>query len=98
MKQNLIRTTISCLFILFSAAVNAAGETAGPGPAPVQLYCTNIEKACTAAGFKKFGHRADNGLWKMCMEPLLNGKTVDKVTVAPEDIKGCQQLRAKKSH
>ena len=82
--------------IQLESVMSAAASAANTNPTPAPTYCSNIEQACTTAGFRKFGHKADNGLWKMCMEPILNGKTVDKVTVDPVDVKGCQQLRASK--
>lgn len=94
MKLFMIRAAFSSFLLSTTGSAIAANETPAVKP---PLYCANIEKACTAAGFRKFGHRIDNGLWKACMEPILNGKTVENVTIDPADVKGCQQIRAKKT-
>jgi hypothetical protein len=41
--------------------------------------CAKIRKACTDAGFAKGEAKEGKGLYKNCMKPLLEGKTVEGV-------------------
>ena len=38
--------------------------------------CKEIAKACEAAGFKKGDHKDKKGLWKDCVDPILEGTAV----------------------
>lgn len=92
--------TLLKLFLLASSstAVLAQGEPSPePSPVPIatRLFCTNVEKACQTAGFRKFGHNGTDGLWQNCMQPLLNGQEVAKVKVDQVDVKGCIELGKK---
>lgn len=52
--------------------------------------CKQIVSACEAAGFTKGGHKNKKGLWKDCVGPIKNGKTVEGVTVDSKIIDGCK--------
>ncbi len=56
--------------------------------------CMPIVKACLDAGF---GSRANDAklFWQDCMEPLLLGKTVEKVSVSATDVKTCRTAKIK---
>ena len=63
---------------------------------PENHPCKAIKAACEAAGFKKGGHKEGNkGLWKDCVGPLKDGKTVAGVNVTPEQVAACKAKREK---
>lgn len=59
--------------------------------------CAQVWKACESAGFVK-GKSAPSGknLYKDCMKPVMDGKTVEGVTVDASTVQACQ--KAKGSH
>ena len=86
--------TFSTLFVFVGlSSLSFAGETT---PAAAKHPCRKIETACSAAGFIKRHHKEGKGLWKDCMEPIMEGKTVEGVTVDAADIQGCKDKRAAK--
>jgi hypothetical protein len=52
--------------------------------------CKNLETACKAAGFYKGGSDSGKGLYKDCIEPIANGKTIAGITVEKADIDSCK--------
>jgi hypothetical protein len=52
--------------------------------------CKNLETACKAAGFYKGGSGSGKGLYKDCVEAVANGKTIEGINVAKEDIASCK--------
>lgn len=56
--------------------------------------CKAIVKACLDAGYKR---SAGEGklFWKDCMEPVLLGKTVAKVSVDAASVKACRSDKIK---
>jgi len=60
---------------------------------PLPKPCQTIATACEAAGFHRGGHKEGKGLWKDCVAPILDGRTVAGVSVAADDVKACQAKR-----
>lgn len=56
--------------------------------------CVKIKTACESAGFIKGKHKEKKGLHLDCMKPLLEGKTVEGVSVSSEDISACKTKQA----
>lgn len=56
--------------------------------------CHKIKAACEAAGFIKGHHKEKKGLYKDCMQPIMQGQTVAGVTVAPADLEACKAKKA----
>ena len=56
--------------------------------------CQKVKAACEAAGFKKGDHKDKKGLWKDCVDPVMNGKSVAGVTVSSEDVSACKIKKA----
>ncbi len=63
--------TIFVLTLIFCSSLSfAAGEaTALPGA------CKQIADACTAAGFIKGDWKKGDGLWRDCVDPIIQGVT-----------------------
>jgi hypothetical protein len=55
--------------------------------------CCERATACEGAGFHRGGHKEGKGLWKDCVAPILDGRTVAGVTVSSDDVKACQAKR-----
>jgi hypothetical protein len=79
MKNILI--VITSLFLFNLSSVSFADQ-AHP--------CKSIETACKAAGFYKGGNGSGKGLYKDCVEPVAEGKTIQGITVSPEDMANCK--------
>ena len=58
--------------------------------------CKQIVQACEAGGYTKGGHKNQNGkgLWKDCVRPLKEGKTVANVNVDPTVVQACVAKKA----
>ncbi len=57
--------------------------------------CKALKSSCEAAGYVKGGHKNNNkGLWKDCMQPLLDGKTVAGVTADSANVSACKEKKA----
>jgi hypothetical protein len=53
--------------------------------------CKEIKAACEAAGYKKGDHKeTGKGLWKDCVQPLAEGKSVAGVSVSADKIAACK--------
>jgi hypothetical protein len=53
--------------------------------------CKEIKAACEAAGFKKGDHKTNGkGLYKDCLQPIAEGKSVAGVNVTAEQISSCK--------
>lgn len=56
--------------------------------------CHKIRTACEGAGFVRGGHKKDGkGLWKDCVQPVMNGTSIAGVTVDSKDIQACKEKR-----
>lgn len=79
------------LAVLFLALAVIAPRWAMANEEHKNHPCKEIKAACEAAGFKKGAHKDGNkGLWKDCIEPLKEGKTVAGVNVTPEQVAACK--------
>jgi len=56
--------------------------------------CKSIVKACLDAGYKRSAGEGKY-FWKDCMEPILLGKTVAKVSVDTAAVKACRADKIK---
>jgi hypothetical protein len=52
--------------------------------------CKPLEAACKAAGFYQGGSSSGKGLLKDCIEPLVDGKSVEGVKVEATDAAACK--------
>ena len=81
------------VLLLVVAVVAMANEEGKEGKSHP---CKEIKAACETAGFTKGGHKDGNkGLWKDCIQPLKEGKTVAGVNVTPEQVAACKAKREK---
>jgi hypothetical protein len=93
MRSKTVLGVLSVL-ALFGGAQNARSDAAVPP-------CKILQNTCAAAGFKKAGHKAGQGLGA-CFESLVAGKPVTSmldnktpVTAPPDAVSGCIAERAK---
>lgn len=56
---------------------------------PMVKGCVSVAKACKGAGF------SGKEFWFKCMRPVLLNQSVDKVTVAADDVKACRDFKIK---
>jgi hypothetical protein len=85
-----MKTMIGALVLLLG---NLAVAEGGGNDEPLPKPCQTIANACQAAGYRHGGHKEGKGLWKDCVAPILDGKTIPGVTASPDDIKACQAKR-----
>ncbi len=83
-----------CAALLALAAPLAHGEDANEGP------CKQIKEACTKAGFIKGEAKEGKGLWKDCIDPIMQGTTAKKSvlplpSVDPSLVAACKAKRPK---
>ena len=53
--------------------------------------CKILEAACKTAGFYQGGINAGKGLYKDCIEPLANGKTIPGVKIEKTNALACKE-------
>ncbi|MBO9667172.1 MAG: hypothetical protein J7501_10205 [Bdellovibrio sp.] len=81
-----MKNIIMALVVLGS--INAFAEEGKNHP------CKEVKTACEAAGFKQGEHKNKKGLWKDCVEPVMNGKSVSGVNVSSNVISACKVKKA----
>jgi hypothetical protein len=84
-----MRVTVVTIVLMLSTLSFAEGGHDEPLPKP----CQTIATACEAAGFHRGGHKEGKGLWKDCVAPILDGRTIPGVVVSGDDVKACQAKR-----
>ncbi|MGZ3789686.1 MAG: hypothetical protein ACXVLQ_14245 [Bacteriovorax sp.] len=90
--KNIMTNTLIALSLATSLSLSLhAEENKGDHP------CNKIKTACESAGFVKNGHKQKKGLQLDCIKPILKGKSVEGVTVAPEDVAACNAKRIKRA-
>jgi hypothetical protein len=85
----------SLLIALFTSLI-AAAAFAGANPGP----CEQIKQACTNAGFIKGEAKEGKGLWRDCIDPIVQGTTAKKSvlalpTVDPSVVSACKAKHPK---
>lgn len=81
--------------VLMSSVSAFANESHG-GHGGKDHPCAKIKAACESAGFKQGDHKDKKGLWKDCVDPVMEGKSVAGVSVAASDIDACKIKKADK--
>lgn len=89
------KLTVQSLFLLCSLMPLAALAN---DPAPKGHPCMKIMEACKAAGFAKGEAKEGKGLFKNCLKPIREGKTVPGVTVDPATVQACKEMKSKHGH
>src|ERR1039457_4886450 len=72
-----IRTPLRfvCMLILLALVVSSVANAQSP--------CEQIKTACTNAGFVQGGASSGTGLWRGCVEPILQGRAHPKKATRP---------------
>ncbi|MEO7047874.1 MAG: hypothetical protein ABI091_21425 [Ferruginibacter sp.] len=83
-KERIVKNIVLMLGCLaaFSVSSMVLADSAHP--------CKPLEVACKAAGFYQGGSGSGKGLYKDCIEPLADGKSVSGVKVADADAAACK--------
>lgn len=82
MKKSLLIAFV-LTFGLICFAQDDESKTKEEGP------CKKVMDACKAADFAKGG----KSLFKDCMQPILAGKSVEKVSVASDVVAACKAIK-----
>lgn len=56
--------------------------------------CKDVKAACESAGFIKGDHKDKKGLYKDCMQPIMNGQSVPGVNVGADVVAACKAKKA----
>jgi hypothetical protein len=80
---------VSCALMLSSAAFAEGGKP----KAPLPKACQSVMTVCEAAGYRHGGHKEHKGLWKDCVAPILDGKSIAGVSPNADDVKACAANR-----
>jgi hypothetical protein len=78
-------------FLRIGSIVALVGSIALAVTAPITESCQQISNACVDAGFL-VGRTAPKGkkLFRDCVQPILDGKTISGVTIDPAVVADCQ--------
>jgi len=57
--------------------------------------CKEIKAACEAAGYVKGGHKDKKGLHIDCLKKLMNGESVEGVSIGADKIAACKEKKEK---
>ncbi|WP_413574501.1 hypothetical protein ACLVWU_09760 [Bdellovibrio sp. HCB290] len=87
-----MKITIATTLLLTSILANAnpSGYGGGAGHGGKTGPCQKIKAACEAAGFVGGDPKAKKKLWKDCVDPLIEGKSVKGVSVSAADVEACK--------
>ncbi len=87
-----MKSLVMALVLMGSVSAFAGGQGNGGGHdhGAKNHPCQKVKAACEAAGFKQGGHAEQKGLWKDCVDPVMEGKSVAGVTVSADDISACK--------
>jgi hypothetical protein len=101
MKKTLVLVGSVFAAMMVSASVWAADPApmapAGMAATDMEHPCKAIEASCKAAGFVKGKASEGKGLWKNCMQPIMDGQSVAGVSVDAATMQACQaKMKAKK--
>jgi hypothetical protein len=85
-KGDRVKNFITALAFLGSISAFAqGGESMKP--------CNQIRSACEAAGFIKGGHKEKKGLFKDCLDPILEGQSVVGVSIGADVVTACKEKK-----
>lgn len=87
MKQTMV--------LILSLALGFAAHAEGDGHHDGNHPCKEIKAACESAGFTKGGHKEKKGLFVDCMKKVMNGESVEGVSVDAGKVAACKE---KKEH
>ena len=94
MKLSIAACLITTVGTLCFAEIPSATSTAAPaGKAPGP--CKQILASCEQAGFVKGEWKIGKGLYRDCLNPILDGKSVSGVSADPSIVSACQAAKAK---
>jgi hypothetical protein len=86
--------------LAMSASGAALAAEGAPAPDKGNHPCRALRKAaieaCSAAKFEKGKHKDHKGLFKDCVRPIVEGKSVEGVTVDATLVQACQAKKAAK--
>ena len=97
MKKN--QNKNSAPFAILSALVLAAALSAVPSSfaeTSTARPCKEIKTACEAGGFTKGAHKkTERGLFVDCIKKVMNGETVEGVSVTADQVTSCKARKEK---
>ena len=74
------RSLISvCSFLVAVTSVSSWADNTAQAPGP----CMKIAQACKNAGFIKGDWKKGDGLWRDCVDPIMQGSTTDPGATKP---------------
>lgn len=90
----------SCLLVAFSVSVQVQAANNMTSHQAGRDACISIASACENAGYRLSKKMSGKNIWKDCLKPILNGKTISGVTADPTDVKNCKMHKEawKKKH
>ena len=107
----MVKLTTSLAAVILAWAIPASAQAPAPGQAPGQPPvhggkhekegpCKEIKDACLKAGFVQGEAKEGKGLWKDCINPLIQGTTAKKSvlplpTVTPAVVAACKAKHPK---
>ena len=80
------------------ATLSCAGFTAMAQQDVKEGPCKQIVEACTKAGFVKGEAKEGKGLWKDCIDPIMQGTTAKKATLPLPTVDAATVTQCKQKH
>lgn len=68
-SQKILISAALSFFCALALAQGKKGERGAPGP------CKDLEQACKSAGFAPGDWKKGDGLWRDCVNPIMQGQT-----------------------
>jgi hypothetical protein len=90
----MIAGILSAGSVMADDAAPVPQSTPGAVSAGAKHPCRELEQACKSAGFAKGQHKQAKGLWKDCMDPILDGKSVQGVSADASVVQACKAKKA----
>ena len=87
---------LTAIALIFTAAVVSSPSASAADKGP----CGEILVACEKAGFKRGGHNEKTneykGLYRDCIQKIMDGETVAGVTIPAAKVAACKDKKAKR--
>jgi hypothetical protein len=102
-ESSSVKKTVLIDTLIVAALVAASPSFAAPKPngGKAASHCFEIAKICKAAGFVKGDWKKGNGVWRDCIDPIVQGQTAvpgatkSLPSVDPKIVEACKAERPK---
>lgn len=91
-------SAVVTLAVIAAAFASSVAMAEGTGDHPCRALRKSAIEACSSAKFERGKSKEHKGLFKDCVRPVMEGKTVEGVSIDAALVKACQDRKAAHGH